>query len=197
MGELYAGSLGRSIGLSIPSFSLAQVSTRLLNSFSDTSVRSSLGPDTLFASLWQEPVEGLKTPDLPQFPQRDLAALYVFDHWIQNGDRSLSEHGGNANLLVRLRDKKLIIIDHNLAFMATYQPSELLTHACRGAWLDARRDLVFKGELERRMQQAMTTLASLEAELPAEWVEEEPGFAAYVRGVLYRINAPAFWAELG
>lgn len=197
MGEVYAGSLGRRIGLPIPSFSIAQVSAPLLNGYSDTSVRGALGPGPLFASLWQEPVEGLKTPDLLHFPRRELAALYVFDHWIQNGDRSLSEHGGNANLLVQLRDRKLIVIDHNLAFDPTYQADELQVHACRSAWLDARRDLVFKEEIERRMQEAMTTLPSLEAELPEEWVEDEPGFPAYVVDALSRINDQQFWADLG
>ena len=197
MGEMYAGSLGRRLGLPIPSFSLAFVSKPLLESYSDMEVRRALGTGPLFASLWQEPVEGLKTPDLTSFSQRDLAALYVFDHWIENGDRTLSEHGGNANLLVSLTHKNLIVIDHNLAFMPSYKAEELRLHACRGAWLEARRDLVFRGELERRMRYAMTMVANLEAELPEEWIDDEPDFMAYARTALDRMNQPDFWAELG
>lgn len=45
--------------------------------------------------------------------QRRIA---VFDWWIMNGDRTLSESGGNPNILWDISIDSAFIIDHNLAF---------------------------------------------------------------------------------
>ncbi len=45
--------------------------------------------------------------------RRDLVA---FDWWIKNGDRQLTEIGGNPNLLWTPESDSMVVIDHNMAF---------------------------------------------------------------------------------
>lgn len=42
--------------------------------------------------------------------------ILLFDVWVMNGDRTLSEQGGNVNLLYDTTlDKPIVVFDHNLA----------------------------------------------------------------------------------
>ncbi|MEI8635068.1 hypothetical protein P4S72_29545 [Vibrio sp. PP-XX7] len=42
--------------------------------------------------------------------------LFLFDYWIKNGDRNLTQNGGNPNLFIRSDLQSFIVLDHNLAF---------------------------------------------------------------------------------
>lgn len=147
LAEVCAASLGQAMGLPIPSFVTADIPTRLINASGDAEVARSLGSGLGFASLWRNACEPL-TPTIRdrQSPEL-LATLYAFDHWIANGDRSLGEEDGNPNLLFDLVDKKLIAFDHNLAFSAGYDASELSVHAGRRSWLALGRSAGFIPEL--------------------------------------------------
>jgi len=195
--EVYAACLGRALGLEIPNFALADVPADLVDIYPDPALRQSIGAGMGFASFWQQPAEDVTVPLLEAFDPQLLARVYVFDHWIRNGDRSLTEHGGNVNLLVRLRDRALIVIDHNLAFWPAYQHDELELHACRKAWLHASRSMLFKDELRAEMEGAMKRIEGLDALLPDAWIEQEPHFAAAAGETLARMHGDAFWDELG
>jgi len=197
LAEMYAAELGRSLGLPIPNFVLASVSRALIEVHPDPRVASAIGVGTGFASQWQEPVENLTMPLLPALNRPLLAKVYVFDHWIMNSDRTLTEHGGNSNLLVRLSDRSLVVIDHNLAFSTSHSAEDLRLHACRQAWMDLKGNMLFKPELLTQMQQAMTAVSDLHEALPDEWLEAEPTFPTEVSAALNRVNDDVFWDELG
>lgn len=51
--------------------------------------------------------------EVPDGIQQDVL---VFDWWIHNGDRLLTERGSNPNLFWNPASRELIVIDHNQAF---------------------------------------------------------------------------------
>ena len=87
-----------------------------------------------FASSWVEPAEEFSLSMTKKVEDQILATIYVFDHWIKNGDRTLTPHGGNVNLLLDLNADSLVAFDHNLAFSDTYSPRELQGHVGRPSW---------------------------------------------------------------
>ncbi len=197
LAEVCAASLGQAIGLRIPDFVIADIPAALIKTSDDAEVGRALGAGTGFASHWQNACEPL-TPTLrdrqsPEF----LATLYAFDHWIANGDRSLGDQYGNPNLLYDLSDKKLIAFDHNLAFSNSYSAAELAVHAGRRSWYTMRKNGDFVPRLSEKMGSARLEFNALVGDLPYEWIEERPGFAAAAAATLDRCDKPEFWAELG
>lgn len=120
--EVVAGFLGRELGLPIPPFAVGRMPTSLIRHHGDPDVAHAIGDGPVFASAWQEPIQPVTPVILAQQNASLSCWLYVFDYWIANGDRTLTEHGGNPNLFVRLEDGALIVIDHNLAFATSYIP---------------------------------------------------------------------------
>jgi hypothetical protein len=47
-------------------------------------------------------------------------SVLIFDLWVENEDRTLTEKGGNPNLLWKSDESKLYVIDHNLNFDDTF-----------------------------------------------------------------------------
>ncbi len=125
--ELVCARLGQRFGLPIAPFSVADVPVELLEA--DPVFLADLGAGPVFASRRVSGVElafehrGL----VPVTLRRDLLA---FDWWIRNGDRNLSELGGNPNLLWDPgRGGGLVVIDHNLAFDPTLTAQDFVaTH---------------------------------------------------------------------
>lgn len=194
--EVVSGWLGQNLGIPIPFFALGDLPRTLLDYYDDRELSRSIGSGTLFASLWQEPVEAMVMPLLRQMPSETLATIYAFDHWIMNGDRTLSEHGGNPNLMIELDSNSLIAIDHNLAFSDSYKPSELALHACREAWFTKSRDFIFCDQLHENMHGLIADLDDIFGQLPDRWVEEESEFLAFVRRTINRVDELDFWEEL-
>jgi len=194
--EVVSGWLGQNLGIPVPFFALGDLPRSLLEYYEDNELSRAIGSGTLFASLWQEPVEAMVMPLLRKMPNEMLATIYVFDHWIMNGDRTLSEHGGNPNLLIELDSNSLLAIDHNLAFSDTYNPSELSLHACREAWLRKGRDFVFCDRMHENMRRLVENLDEIFTQIPESWIEEENEFLPLIRHTLSRVDKPMFWEEL-
>lgn len=194
--EAVCARLGSYLDLPIPECAIAHVGEDLVGANCDLNFTTAIGAGYAFASLWQEPAITVNRSWLERLDRRMLARVYVFDHWIKNGDRSLTELGGNPNLLVALRTGTLRVIDHNLAFSPSYDASELQLHACREAWLDENENLVFKQECEHAMSAAIQSLPTIMGELPEDWLDCVPGIEAEMRTVLERIKFDEFWSEL-
>lgn len=194
--EVVAATLGRALDLPIPDFVIADVSKGLIDHYEDDSAAMHLGRGPAFASLWQETSDVVTAPGLDKHAPDLLAKIYAFDHWILNGDRSMSETGGNANLIERLSDNTLIVIDHNLAFSGSYSPTELVTHACRGAWIVASADYFFETDLRYRMLKAGRLLSEIIDALPEDWTDGEDDFLKHIETALARVATDQFWNEL-
>jgi len=110
--EWIAGNLGLELGLPIAPFEIVDVPEELIEGSAEL---IQLGRGLAFGSRKQVITE-LNFAGISEVPlelQRDVLA---FDWWIRNGDRNLSELGGNPNLFWDTTVKKLVVIDHNQAF---------------------------------------------------------------------------------
>lgn len=194
LAEAYAARLAQLIKLPVPNWSIANVDEGIISA-SGTTYRS-LGAGPAFASLWRDTAQPL-APSMINDANRDvLAKLYVFDHWIGNSDRTLTEHGGNPNVFVDLSGNNLFIIDHNLAFSRTHVANELELHAGRASWKMKRTEIVFVEELRAALLEARMTIKEFDANLPWQWVDEEPNFDSNVQSFLARAERDSFWDEL-
>ncbi|WP_440978706.1 HipA family kinase [Sphingomonas pseudosanguinis] len=195
--EVVAGFLGRELGLPIPPFVIGRMPTSLVRHHGDPDVAHAIGDGPVFASAWQEPIQPVTPVILAQQNAALSCWLYVFDHWIANGDRTLTEHGGNPNLFVRLEDGALIVIDHNLAFAASYDPArELPLHAGRPAWDRMRRRDSLRDAMMAGMTNAARLLPDIFHALPEEWLDGQADFLDTIATRLRRHDDPRFWAEL-
>lgn len=124
--EWIAGELARLRGLPVASFSILEVPTLLISK----SVREDaheLGPGFCFGSLMVENADELRWNEAlrGQISDKLRADILLFDWWIANPDRILGPNGGNPNLLWSASERKLTMIDHNLAFSPENMPDTL------------------------------------------------------------------------
>ncbi|QSR17496.1 hypothetical protein CA833_09920 [Novosphingobium sp. KA1] len=196
--EVISGVVGREIGLPIPDFSIANLSAAMIFQSGDEPNIRRIGAQPAFASLWKEPVDNFLIVMRTDFPARLLASVYVFDHWVRNGDRTLTEHGGNVNLLVNLgaKEKELVVIDHNLAFSPSYSVDDLSTHVGYPSWRNLDGRLQFSENLKASMLRARDKVQNISDSLPDEWLEEEPDFVDHALEALERVDGSEFWDEL-
>lgn len=166
--EWIAANLGRRMGLPIPDFHLASIPAELIR-FSARDDANDLGAGIAFASQRVENADELSFLLIEQISPVDRAKILLFDWWICNGDRTLTQEGGNPNLLWTHLNKKLFVIDHNLAF----DESEI-----SGFWDEHifRADInqwtpQFRNELQAVMKTALSELSQWWQEIPTAWTE--------------------------
>lgn len=85
--------------LGLPMFKMAEASLELIKGSERADIRD-LGVGSVFASRRIEGAQELTWSSAQGWPEETMAMLLLIDLWIQNEDRSLSELGGNPNLLV-------------------------------------------------------------------------------------------------
>ena len=96
--EWIAGSLGLALGLPLAPFEIVEVPEELIEFGTGLDLDlSELGHGPAFGSRRREVMEltASAVPEVPEPLQQDVLA---FDWWIRNGDRLLTERGGNPNL---------------------------------------------------------------------------------------------------
>jgi hypothetical protein len=191
--EWLAGHIGKTLGLPIPAFDLAMIPEDLTQGSARDDI-ADLGAGMGFASRAVENADELSYLFIGQIEPNIRAKILLFDWWTANGDRTLSEHGGNPNLLWFHRDHKLHVIDHNLAFDEKALPefwSQHIFAAERGLWTKHFRDAVTPA-----MQAALEGLEEWWHAMPGDWTEIESGITLkLVKKLLWRFQTqPAiFW----
>ncbi|MDX9944074.1 MAG: hypothetical protein RBS35_04675, partial [Azonexus sp.] len=87
--------------------------------------------------------------------------MLVFDWWLHNEDRYLTELGGNPNLLWDIQAEQLAVIDHNQAFDPDFDTAHFLaSHVFSACWNRVSTDLVEQAKYLEKME---TVLADLNA----------------------------------
>lgn len=190
--ELLAGRLARGLDLPIPPFGVVTVPHDIIAT-SDREDAQELGSGACFGSQVISDSSELRFSQVPSLPAALPARILLFDWWLLNGDRTLSEHGGNPNLLRRLSDGALHIIDHNLAFESDAAHQFWNQHIFRAA----RRDwhAPFRRASEERMKCLLDHLTVWWRELPESWRENADQTGADIRRALARFEdePDAFW----
>ncbi len=193
--EWICGHLARALGLNVPAFSIVDISAELLAEtppeWKDIGLGPAFGSRRQPHALWLEPSLACMVP-LPV--QRDVL---MFDWWVRNGDRLT----GNTNLLWDASAKKLVVIDHNLAFDTDFSAAIFAVHhVFASQWPIICGDLVMQAEYAERLAMALEQFALACGTVPEEWrwanVEQDVPAKLdleFVRQTLARCETPELW----
>lgn len=141
--------------------------------------------------------------ELTQANKEKLIALYIFDYWIRNDDRTLTEKGGNPNLYQSLTSKELVVFDHNLAFaldfnLDVFKETHVASFLLKGQ-ADLFEDLINREKYELRLSEAFDGLEGILSNIPEEWIEElqdGTGELDRLRLILSNFSNDEFWRAL-
>ncbi|WP_444923473.1 HipA family kinase [Microbulbifer sp. DLAB2-AF] len=194
MSEWICGHLARELGLPIPEFGALEIHSGLASALPDLNIGRVFGSQ-------KQPVTEITIGDIVRVPEETQQIVLAFDWWIRNGDRNLSELGGNANLFIDQVDGGLVVIDHNQAFEADFSPQHFRDyHVFRSQIGTVFDDMVTRHDMEQRFQNALLKWPQILAELPEEWLyldRELTDACALqpeaVHNILENYTNPDFW----
>lgn len=172
--EWIAGCLAQQLQLPIAPFRIVDVPEELLanNIYEDSKY---LGIGLAFGSLEQQRTSKVTLEDIQEIPAILQQNIFAFDWWIQNMDRTLTERGGNPNLLWRLnagRDpsSKLVVIDHNLAFDEHFHKQDFIKlHIFKEQGHLLLSDKILQNNYTQLFLNALQNWNDICAGIPAEW----------------------------
>ncbi len=154
-----------------------------------------LGSGLVFASQLVEDAQEITFADVARVDLALQQKVLLFDWWIRNEDRTLTEFGGNPNLLRTAGGGALREFDLNLAFDETFDKARFWrSHIFNGAvagWSDE-----FKAEMKVQMRLATDQLHAIWSELPEEWQQAGGLDLTAVQELLNRFETSPdeFWA---
>ena len=167
--EWIAGRLGKLLALPIPDFRIGYVPPELVRDSSRGDI-DDLGSGPVFASQMVEDAQEITFADVMRIDADLRHQVLLFDWWVRNEDRTLTEYGGNPNLLVSARDASLRVFDLNLAFDDDFNEARFWGgHVFNRAVLEWSDD--FKRAMTGRMRTALAALPEIWRELPNEWID--------------------------
>ncbi len=112
--EWIAGRLAQEMGLHAAEIAQVRIPRALVAG--NAELERDLGHGIGFGSRRVEPAERLAMAFIPDDPDGRLSRILLFDWWVQNSDRSLTETGGNPNLLWQIDPGRVVVFDHDNAF---------------------------------------------------------------------------------
>ncbi len=173
--EWMAANLARSLGLPIPDFHIAYIDSLLID-YSDIPA-DSLGAGDVFVSEQVTATTELKYSLLASLPIALQREILLFDLWIENEDRTLTEHGGNPNLLCQSTTNPLFIIDHNLAFGHEFNLKLFWeTHVFQAQFSHYQFSLIDKQKFETKLKQSLKKWQQWWDAIPDAWKQENHEF---------------------
>lgn len=94
----------------------------------------------------------------------------AFDWWVRNGDRTLSNAGGNPNLFWDVDESQLLVLDHNQAFDEHFSIQDFIElHAFSKQIPRLRGDWIVQQQYAGRMVQALKAWDKICDTVPHEW----------------------------
>lgn len=195
--ELLSGCLAISLGLPVAHFDIAEIPEEL----QQVPGLHELGRGPAFASRRVVAAEFTRTEiiDVPPTLRYDVLC---FDWWIRNGDRQLSDRGGNPNLLWQPRGEgQLTVIDHNLAFDDNFDVAAFTDgHVFHDDIFDVFEDVDHRMNYTARFHRALGAWDAAVARIPQSWffIDEEQTIPSSfsidaMRACLDRAFTPEFW----
>lgn len=200
--EWIAGNLALKLNLPIAPFEIVEVSPELLLIASDE-VSRDLGEGPAFGSRKSTVVE-LSKSLLPNVLSEVQCDILAFDWWVRNGDRNLTETGGNPNLFWDVEKKSLVVIDHNQVFDPNFSKADFLAlHVFSGQQHALFGDWVLRQQYTTRLAAAMEDWSAICHNLPRAWwfIDAEQTIPTKfdlneVYTSLMRFQDESFWSQL-
>ncbi|KWZ43431.1 hypothetical protein WS72_11540 [Burkholderia savannae] len=197
--EWLASNMAKAFGLPIADFRVVEVPGMLkiagLSDFDD------LGEGLAFGSVEHENVAELTMSNIRKISSAVRQDIVVFDWWVRNEDRYLTDRGGNPNLLWDVAHQKVVVMDYNLAFDNTFNEGQFLVgHAFATDWNDVYQDWLARPAYELRMRQALDHFDHACDTMPDEWLEVGFGVPHSLsidgaRAIPERYSLTEFWNE--
>lgn len=167
--EWIAGQLGRLLELPIPDFHIAEVPRILVEASGRTDVKD-LGSGLVFASKYVEDAQEFTFSDVRRVNEALKQRILLFDWWIRNEDRTLTELGGNPNLLWSIKAQDLRVFDLNQAFDDTFDEVRFWqTHVFAESVTQWPKTFIL--EMSGLMNLAIKKLPGIWQSLPDEWLD--------------------------
>jgi len=195
--EWLFGKLGRYLGLPIPNCELVYVDGSLLEYNDD--YQFEIGEGMAFGSEHVPDLQEVNFQQLQSFSENQLQDLYIFDYWIRNADRNLTELSGNPNLFYKQSTLEVIVLDHNLACDKEFQIEDHQGLHVSSKFWPSQIDYVLQQNYENRIRQAMLNWDDLVAAIPDDWkdgVTNFDGLIAEIKLVLDEYQNQQFWEGL-
>lgn len=168
--EWMGAHLAQAFGLPVPPFEIAFLDQILANCYGNLAITELKG-GYVFASRQVPSVTELKFETVQKIESQLKLKILLFDLWVENEDRTLSEKGGNPNLLWKSDESRLYVIDHNLIFDDHFDKANFWdTHVFNDA-LYKQWDLIEKSEIEDLMQKALDCWSLAWDTIPEPWIE--------------------------
>lgn len=195
--EWICARLAKEFGLPIPPFNLAEIDECLVEY--NYEHRNDLGEGIAFASKFVEDLQEVNYSLLNEVQIEVLKDLYVFDYWIKNADRTLSESGGNPNLFYKQSTNEIVVVDHNLAFDSDFKVQDHESIHVSARFWPEQLGLFDMDEYKSRMERSISFWEDIVSEIPEEWLELIPdpdGFFGQLKVILEKFNHNEFWEVL-
>jgi len=201
MAEWISAKLAQFLELSIPQFFLVFVDNDVIK-FTKPEWKRDLQEGHAFACSYIEqsiPISFYQAHTNVDIQTRKF--IYLFDKWINNADRTLSENGlGNVNLLFNVISNRYYLIDHNLSFFHNYEQEEFRSHVYCPDNRNWTYDLVDLQEFRDRLRGALLSFDAMLNTIPDDWKLEDDAsqieFVEFLRSTLERAVNEDFWSTL-
>jgi hypothetical protein len=198
--EWLCARLCSALDLPIAKYAIATVPDEIMEA-DLTGEYQELGKGPVFASgrVKATNLSRLHLRTVPQALRRDVI---LFDWWVHNGDRTLTEMGGNPNLLwLPGSPGTLVMIDHNLAFDAEFNAKEFLDlHVFSSEASELFSDFLLRDSYRARLAKALESWPDICDTLPDAWhfIDAEKTMPVgypfeAIKSLLDRALTDAFW----
>jgi hypothetical protein len=171
--EWMVANLARAFGLPIPDFQIAYIERSLVEGYGSEAVEN-LGVGDVFVSEQIKSATDFKYHILKKTPLTLQQDILLFDLWVENSDRTLSEDSsGNPNLIWGNDEGKLYVIDHNLAFDHSFDKKLFWeTHVCRSEFLVYQSDVEMRLSFQNRLEEILQDWPRWWSKIPDTWKEQ-------------------------
>lgn len=163
--EWLCANIAVALDLPIAPFCILDVPEYLYEELSGDNKKIGMG--ACFGSKTILDVSLLEISDAKNIDIELQTKIVAFDWLIKNGDRTLA----NPNLLYQANHKKLIVIDHNLAFDEDLSANDFKeNHIFKNAFQSIFTDCVVQAEMNDFLFPALQAYQSACDNLPSEWM---------------------------
>lgn len=197
--EWICANLGIAFGLPVPTPEILFLPPELRD-ITKNEWKTDLQFDYLFALKSAEPCHVITVSDLRKIPPELKRDLLVFDAWIRNEDRNLTDTGGNPNLLIIDPSNELAVIDHNNAFDHDFNEKDVRSyHVFRDTLETHPIQIPERCDYAERFEKTLTEFESIISHIPSEWIESNSDNYAKLasfKEVLKGYEKDDFWGWL-
>lgn len=178
--EWMGGNLAKAFGLNVPPVTLLEVPRFLIDASPNPEIQNNLGAGYAVGSQQISPAHEFLHEEISLISISTQRQILLFDYWVRNEDRTLSELGGNPNLLWNKVEQILYAIDYNLILQDDFDTDAFWqTHAF--SQTARMHDLahVEKQQFQTQFQTTLKIWPTCWQQLPEEWLEENEATTAF------------------